>query len=36
MTDRLVSSYPDVHHAFDALEPDEKTRVANCIVLWAG
>ncbi|POM10569.1 hypothetical protein CUU62_22985 [Pseudomonas sp. WP001] len=35
MTDRLVSSYPDVHRAFDALEPDEKTRVANCIVLWA-
>lgn len=35
MTDRLVSSYPDVHRAFDALEPAEKTRVATRIVLWA-
>lgn len=34
MTDRLVSSNPDVHRAFDALEPAEK-RVATRIVLWA-
>jgi hypothetical protein len=35
MTDPLVSSNPDVHRAFDALEPAEKKRVATRIVLWA-
>ncbi|MDC6379860.1 hypothetical protein BW687_006655 [Pseudomonas graminis] len=35
MTDRLESSNPDIHSAFDALEPAEKKRVATRIVLWA-
>jgi hypothetical protein len=35
MTDRLVSSNPDLHHAFNALEPATKKRVATRIVLWA-
>lgn len=35
MTDRLVSSNPDLHRAFNALEPVTKKLVATRIVLWA-
>jgi hypothetical protein len=34
MTDRLASSDPDLNHAFNALEPATKKRVATRIVLW--